>query len=447
MASFDQIRSDPQALGRQNLPLQLCGLLILAAACGGGGVAYAFVNLALQLVALAILAFNRDAASAIWREQPRWLVLLILLTLAVPLIHLLPLPPGVWRALPGRELAAEARDLVGAAGWYPLSLDPGRTLVAATGLIAPFVVLALALRLPRPDLEKLGWLIVGLGFVQLLLGVLQVLSEGRIGLLYPENPMPGVLFGTFANRNSAGLFLFASVTIAALIPLQDRCRSLVRWVLVTALVIALLLTRSRSAVVLLTIPAGLVLVKAVLGQTSLLRTVPGRVTAIAVLLVAAAASLATIPQTRLGDTFERFSHGADARMLVWDDAAYSARKYWPAGAGMGTFDEVFQADESLEHISPRSAGRAHNDYLELSIEAGAPGILLALCWLLATGLLALKARNAHGRWTAWAGAAILSGTALQSIVDYPLRNQATLCLAAFAFALLLRHAQPCETRE
>lgn len=35
---------------------------------------------------------------------------------------------------------------------------------------------------------------------------------------------------------------------------------------------------------------------------------------------------------------------------------------------------------------------------------------------------------------------------MQSLVDYPLRSQAMLCLAALAFALLYRQAFPKEAR-
>lgn len=431
--------------GKRSLALQLGALVVIAVIFGGGGVAYGFANLVVQLSALAILAVNRETAFAAWREGPRWLVALIFLTLAIPILHLVPLPPAVWQSLPGRELATEARQLVGADGWYPLTLDSGRTLVAATGLIAPLVVLTLALRLSRHQLVRLGWLVVALGFVQFLIGVPQVLSGGRIGLFYPENPMPGVLFGSFANRNSAGLFLLACVVLASLLPLREVRLEPLRWALVAALVIALILTRSRSAVVLLTIPLCLV-------SARIMATDGGigwsrrrkAITALIALLTSASAALVIIPQTRLAETFERFSQTEDARLSLWEDAHYAATRYWPVGAGMGTFDEVFQADESLENITARSAGRAHNDYLELVMEAGAPGLALAIAWIALAAWLAWRGRLSETGWHGWAGAAILGSVALQSLTDYPLRSQAMLCLAALAFALLYRHAFPEE---
>jgi O-antigen ligase len=140
----------------------------------------------------------------------------------------------------------------------------------------------------------------------------------------------------------------------------------------------------------------------------------------------------------IDEALERFEAQDDPRRYIWDDASYSARRYWPMGAGMGTFDEVFQVDESLENLSYRTAGRAHNDYLELAIEAGIPGLALAGLWLALIGWLSWRARLSSQRWMAWAGSSFLLAIALQSITDYPLRNQTILAFAAFALLLLAR---------
>ena len=137
--------------------------------------------------------------------------------------------------------------------------------------------------------------------------------------------------------------------------------------------------------------------------------------------------------------FDRFGQTTeDARAYIWEDAAYSAQRYFPVGSGMGTFDEVFQLDESLENMTLRRAGRAHNDYLEVAIEAGLPGILLVICWLALVAWLSWQARQSRDRWIAWSGSAILLAVALQSITDYPLRNHSMLAVAAFAFVVLAR---------
>jgi len=108
------------------------------------------------------------------------------------------------------------------------------------------------------------------------------------------------------------------------------------------------------------------------------------------------------------------------------------------GAGQGTFDEVFQVDESLENLTERRAGRAHNDYLELALEAGLAGLVLAGAWLVLIAWLSWRARRSSLRWAGWAGSSFLLAIALQSITDYPLRNQTMLAFAGLALLLLAR---------
>ena len=156
-------------------------------------------------------------------------------------------------------------------------------------------------------------------------------------------------------------------------------------------------------------------------------------------MVGAAASAVVITSPgRVSATLARFEAKDDPRRFIWDDAAYSANRYWPVGAGMGTFDETYQIDESLENLTRRRAGRAHNDYIELTIEAGASGLALAAAWLVLIGWLSWRARGSSQRWPAWAASTFLLAISLQSITDYPLRNQTILALAAFALLLLTR---------
>lgn len=264
-------------------------------------------------------------------------------------------------------------------------------------------------------------------------------------MIYPENPMPGVLFGSFANRNSTGLFLVACLALLMLLP---SLRPLpwfagLRIGGILVLTIGVVLTGSRSAMVL----GAVALVSGLLGwlhsrEWAALRP---RMLVLGTAGVAAMglAAIAVLPGSRAGVSLDRFAQAGDARAFIWEDAAFSARRYWPVGAGMGAFDEVFQADESLENLTERRAGRAHNDYLEVAVEAGLPGLLVIAGGLALIGWHSFAARHRSQRRMAWAGSAVLLAVALQSLVDYPLRNQALLALAALALALLVR----CSTGE
>lgn len=410
---------------------------------------YGLANLVVQLSALAILAFHREAFVSFWKSSPIALRALTAVSLLLPALYLIPLPDSLWSGLPGRDLVATSLDLIDARGWRSLSVDPARTLVALSGLIVPLVILTVGWSIPRRHLMTVGWVVVALGLACFLLGVLQVLSGGTTAVIYPERGPTGLLYGTFANRNSTGVFLVAALTLAALLPLplsRPHPAALpVRLAICALLLLAIVLTRSRTAFVLAAIPIALGLARAFWASRENRGESRGRRGSLAVfgsifLALAALASVVAVAPGRIGDTLERFEATDDARVYIWEDAAYSAQRYWPIGAGMGTFDEVFQVDESLEFLTKRRAGRAHNDYIELAIEAGVPGLAIATGWLLLVGWLSWKAGRSQFRWPAWGCGAILLAIALQSITDYPLRNQTMLAVAAFALLLLARVA-------
>lgn len=426
--------------------IALAALLILAVALGGGGVRYGLANLVVQFGALALVAFYRDAFFSFWKNAPLTLKALVACSIALPLAHLVPLPESLWTALPGRSLAADARTAVGAMGSAPLSLDSARTLVALSGLIVPLAVLAVGWSIPREHLFLLGWVVVALGLVNLVLGIGQVLTSGATASFYPEMPMPGVLFGSFANRNSTGVFLVGALALAALLP-APRAHPLMtpaRIAICVLLLIAIVLTRSRTALVLAVLPLLVAAVQfALAGRGTNADGAWGARKGLiagggAVLVVAVLAALLALAPGRLADTLDRFDTEGDPRSYIWDDAMYAGSRYWPVGAGMGSFDEVYQVDESLENMTKRRAGRAHNDYIEVAIEAGLPGLVMIAAWLLVWAWLTWRARSSPYRWVAWSGSLILLSVALQSVTDYPLRNQAMLAVASLALLLLAR---------
>jgi len=444
---------DPDGRGGRAWPAILL-VLIAAILVGGGGSHYGLANLAVLLAALLALSFHRHAFARFWREAPGGVSLLVAASILLPAVQLVPLPYATWSSLPSRDLVEQSFDLAGLADatGIPLSVHPARTALALLALIVPLAVLTIGWAVPRDRLITAGWLVVALGIAQFLLGVVQVLSNGETGLLYPENPMPGVLFGFFANRNSTGLFLVGALTLATILPPPSgmtRAGAFLRATCIVILVLEIVLTRSRTALALAFLPLALGTVRAIRERRRMARPYePGSgrsrnfsIAVIALFVAALGATFAT-SSGRFADTIERFdAQRVDARLYIWDDATYTIERFWPVGAGMGTFDDVFQIDESLESLSERRAGRAHNDYIEVAIEAGAAGLILVAAWLFVVAWLAWRARLARRRWIAWSGATILLTVALQSITDYPLRNLSMLALAAFALLLLVRFGE------
>lgn len=425
-------------------------LLFISFGAGGGGSRYGLANFSVQLAAIATLAAHYQEFARFWREAPFGLRGLIAASIALPLVQVVPIPLSMVSMLPGRDLVLGSLALANHEGWMPISVDPRRTLLALTALITPLAVLIVGWSLPRQRIFAIGWAVVGLGIATVLLGTVQLDPGGAEGTLFGARRPGTTLLGTFANRNSTGLFLVFGLTLAALLPAPRHHPAAlpIRLAICALLLVAIILTKSRSALVLAFLPAGLGLIRALLSRLpsdqDSTKAISGKAVLTAVgtaaLLSVGVAALVVSAPGRVGDAIERFEARDDPRRFIWEDATYAASRYWPVGAGIGTFDEVFQIDESLESLTKRRAGRAHNDYIEVAIEAGAFGIALEAAWLLLLGWMSWRVRWSPYRWAAWGGSIFLLATALQSITDYPLRNQTILAFAGFALLLLTRLA-------
>jgi O-antigen ligase len=284
---------------------------------------------------------------------------------------------------------------------------------------------------------------VALGVLAALFGTTHLLNPAWGDLYAEQLPMPGVLVATFADRNAAALFLGCCLLLLAGLPSFPRGAA-GRIAAVGAagfLAVCVLLTQSRSGIVLLGAPLALIswrILASARHPPQAKRDHRARLTAIAALAAAAIAVAAIVSSGQVQTSLARFEQGDEMRAEMREDARFAAARYWPVGAGMGTFDEVFQIDESLEYVSPRRAGRAHMDYLELAIEAGAIGLALAALWLVWVAWAGWRAVRRRDAWSARAGALIIAGIAAQSLLSFPLRNQAMLCAAALAVVLLAR---------
>lgn len=432
-------------------------LLVLSLFLGGGGVGHGIRNLLIQLFALILLGVNFGRVRQFFRQSSWLLIGLLGITLALPLIQLVPLPPELWQSLPGREPMVQAFAMAGIPqdAWAPLSVDRARTLVAFCGLIAPATVIIIASTFDAAHLKKLGWTIVVLGLAAFQWGVMQITTGNTIAQLHAFTPKPDVLYGFFANRNSMGLyFVLTLIALIALPVWRFKGAGLVKGIVFAFLFLGVILTQSRSSMGLLVVPlvfgAAKLLWVALNSrpQNSRRKNPRGNFTKIialptlGALLLVGALGVSFSTGGRVTESFGRFANIETDRLGMWDDAQYAARHYWPAGSGMGTFDEVFQLHESLEYVSTRRAGRAHNDYLELGMEAGLGGLIILVGWLIWLATSTWNWRSRPDPWLALSGSAGLLCIILQSALDYPLRNQTMLCLAALSIAYLAGKVRP-----
>ncbi|MEY4952287.1 MAG: hypothetical protein RL299_711 [Pseudomonadota bacterium] len=425
-------------------------MLALALMLGGGGSPSPLPELALQLLAVLILLtwLTLPSCRDQWRRIPTPARLIAGILVALPLLQLIPLPPALWQALPGRELQREALALVDLdQTWRPISLAPQRTLASFLSLLPPLLMLCMAATLGRGGRIRLIWVVLLVGLASLLLGTLQ-LTAGEASPSHLYGDVRAVLTGFQANRNTtADFMLIAMLAVPVLVRLlAERGHVPANHLVVLGMAgggmalfaLATVLTASRMGIALLPVPLliGLWLLRGwlPLGRKAVLGTLAAL--PITVLL----ALLAARSNPTLAAVAERFAFVRELRPELWRDALVVVREHFPAGVGMGNFVPALLTHERLEVVRPFMPNRAHNDYLELLAEAGIAGIaaICAASWLiLREGWRALRdpARSSSGLALFAIGA--LTVFALHSVVDYPLRSMSMACLGAVCAALLM----------
>ena len=169
-------------IGAVDARLVLAALLIIASAVLGGASRENPLRLAvveLCALPLAALAVRRAMSGEVETGKAGFPLALLAMIIAVPLLQLVPLPPGLWTAAPGQAVRAGALRLAHLpAPWLPLSLSPGDTGRAALALVPPAAMLVATLRLDASERRRLAWLWIVLGVAGLALGLAQVAAPG-----------------------------------------------------------------------------------------------------------------------------------------------------------------------------------------------------------------------------------------------------------------------------
>ena len=429
--------------------------VIAALGLGGGGSSAPRSELLLQLIAAlaaaAWLVVPREPGTNRQAHQRLWIMAGVLL--ALPCLQLLPLPPLIWERLPGREQELAALELVGAgAAWMPWSITPARTFASLLAILPALLTMGMVAGLDR---EGRAWVIAaiaGMAAVSLLLGALQ-LSAGMAAGWRPYGiGNLGFLNGFQANRNAqADVLLIGLVASASsLRTWSDRRQTAVDLILAALAALLLLgcvLTGSR---------AGMAMIPVALAAAAIIwlpQRIRGRAALLGLgaVLAAGAAGFLVLRQTAaVGRSLERFASEQDFRWELWQDTQYAIIQYWPFGSGIGSFKSVITAAERLEVVDPTSPVRAHNDYLELTLEGGVFGLMVlsfAAVWIGWMAIDAWRRRNPATRPQIVFAFAVMTIIALHSLVDYPLRSMALACLAGVAAGLLSAPSASRKARE
>ncbi|MFK4870448.1 O-antigen ligase family protein [Novosphingobium sp. ZW T3_23] len=426
----------PGRIAADQRPLVAAIVLLVVSLClGGGGSAHRIAELMVEMTAILVMAltFAWPLPTKAARLLQFPLILLCLWALLI-LVQLVPLPPSIWRALPGRELAGAIADQIGTGTQpHPLSLAPSATRRALAALLPAMSMLLLVLHMDRFQRSALAVTATGCAFASLMLGLLQLITPGHWGTLYHEGHL-GYATGFFANRNhQASLLLIGAALTCGFASKRNTAtaRSLLLILVIASLLAGALATRSRAALLLFPVA----LLPLLQGRLRL----EWRVVLVTVLVGAAGlwSLIATNQVTQIA--VDRLWNGNMGRLTFWQDSWTIISRYWPAGTGFGTFATVFRVSEPLEHVGQHYVNHAHNEFLEVMVEGGLPALVLLLAgfgWWLTKASVFWQAPDSSSRLgaAAWTGLLLLM---LHSLVDYPARMLPIAVMAAILIGFLL----------
>ncbi len=449
--------------------LALCLLL------GGGTRAGFFSDVALQALGVPLMLW------AAWRlldvppenggRQGRAIMLACLVGAALPIAQLLPLPPALWTALPGRADFVQTFSAAGIeVGWMPLSLVPRGTWLSALALVPPVAVLLSAVQLGYADRRLPVLVLVIVGVAGAILGLVQLAQGPASPLRFYAFTNTSEAVGFFANRNHYAALLYCLApfagawTIAAVAragqsgsfqsprALPHLIVAMVGIAVVAVLVAAVAMARSRAGLGLMLVALVGILAMAYAAPSATADPSPAArrnfVARVISWLLLAAIGLAAVfaaqsALPRLGDRFT--ADLLEGRIPLARNTVDAAMAYMPFGSGMGTFVQVYPAfEKASDGFTHAYVNRAHNDFLELWLEAGVAGLVAMLLFLVWVAFACLRVWRrglpgaAHGdSLLACAATLALVLLLVHSSVDYPLRTTALMAVFALVTAMVI----------
>ena len=455
--------------------------VVLAAAMlfGGGSRSGFFGDFVVQLLAIALLL------ACLWRwmepspertQQPpstqKPLFIAAGLFFCMLVVQLTPLPPSVTSAwLDAHGLSLNPGGVADGTAWRTLSLTPEPTWGTLPTILAPVALFAAVCQLGAAARFRIVAIVIVVSALGLLLGFMQIAQGPQSGLRFFQFTNPTEAVGFFANRNHFAAQLYIALVFAAVwfsFVAKDFVRRgsldsrAILWfaaagTLLIATIAGLALARSRAGLVLTAVAiAGIAAVFFMeergagargSSRTRSVRRLTFAVLGLAVLFAA---------QFGLQRVMTRFDTDqlSDLRLALTPTTLQTALESLPFGTGLGSFVRVYGVKENDEDLFTGYANRAHNDWAELLLETGVFGIAIGALffWWLAQRIIAAwrpphTARATHHQTLQRAASIVIGLLLAHSLVDYPLRTTALVCVFALACALLVDPPASSEASE
>lgn len=429
---------------RPSLPFTALCVLLLALWIAGGA---SRADAAGQAIVRGVAAFLL-AVMFLFGDRPgfggvRAIWLLLTAAIALPLIQLIPLPPDWWGGLPGRGVILEAAAASGQPQpWRPWSLSPGSTTNAAASLIVPLATLIFAAGVRPTERPRTVAVLLVLILATTLIGLLQFSGSGLNNPFINETV--GQVSGNFANRNHFALLLAIGCAMAPAWAFLDghkpRWRGPAAFGLVLLFMLTILASGSRAGILLGMIGLTIGLVLAWRGIRKELSRFPRWAFPVLIAGIIATVALFVLISIAAGraESISRviaIDPGQDMRGRGLPVVLEMIRTYFPAGTGLGSFDALFRMHEPFGLLKLTYFNHAHNDLLEVVLDAGLPGLLLllaALLWWAAASFRAWRVEPAAQHMLPRLGSVVLLLIIIASIFDYPARTPMMMAMIVLA---------------
>ena len=448
---YHRVRSPLRSIGHPTATLII--LLAVIALAGGSSRADSLGQvIARSAATIALLFWTFTSPSpSVERLRPAFLFLAVIAFVAA--IQLVPLPPAIWTALPGRAFYAASSIAIGQPlPWRPIALVPSRGASALFSLLVPLAVLVGLSRCASRERAGLLIVLAALAMISAVLGLAQLSLGSESGLRWYEYSSNSSAVGFFANRNHQALLLAVALPMLAAWavtperrPDRRRLRLYAAVGLGAFFILMLPTTGSRSGLAVAAIgllAAAAIATPAVRQALSAMRTARRR-RFYGIAAGATVAFVAVLVFFGRNEAFVRLRDldaTGDLRARALPVVVQMMRDAFPVGTGLGSFELVYRRFEPFDQLSYTYLNQAHNDLLQVVVEAGLLGAAL---------LLAFVGWWAWASWRAWRGAptaqslAARAGSAVilmilaASITDYPARTPLIVGVLTIACGWLL----------
>lgn len=381
--------------------------------------------------------------------------LLLAALVGTMVLQLIPLPPAIWNLFPAGSLISRIDAAAGLGEvWRPLSIMPDATLTALFSCAVPIATLLLCVRSAAKSYRLPIAALLAVGILGLAIGLMQVTAGAPYFFRFTNE---GALVGLFANRNHCAVFLAVLPALAAPLFFEARDKLQRREFLYAGgfgalLIVAfcVVMTGSRIGLVVLLFELAGIAALAWMTQArsaGRVRKDPHRkikIAAIASSLVIVLFFIVAMSMDK-GSAIQRFlatDIRHEGRVEVLGSLLSLLQHALPSGFGFGTFDRAYRVYEPFESLDLSYLNHAHNDLIEICVEAGFLGVALVGALLAIVIVDSLRVWRAGRRPFSYSmalarsGSLVAGGLLIASLSDYPLRTPALATLLTLALVWL-----------